>query len=237
MKTFRHSGKCGDIIFSLPVIRELGGGIVYIPQNTPDECREMYDNMKDLVSLQPGVIEVKEYPSGYAYMQRAQGVHIDYDLDDARLQKHKGLIHIVKRYFDTFSIKYPNWKEPWLVVDDPYKGDYSIVNYTGRHIVNNQIGIKSRVNWKAVHQSIIGKKYFVGTLQEYQWYHDNIGEIDWLPTTNALELARVVSGAKAVYCNQSLVLALAQGLGKEYYLDVKPAKTNCLLYTKNEHVL
>jgi hypothetical protein len=237
MKTFRHSGKCGDIIFSLPTIKALGGGILYIPQNTPDQCSGMYDNMKELLLQQPCIHEVREYPSGLAYGQRAAGIHIDYDLDDARNQPAKGVIHIVKRYLDAFGITLHNWKEPWLLVDEPMPGDYSIINYTGRHIVNSQTGAKSRVNWKQVVAGIEGQVYFVGTPQEYKWFAANIAPVSYLPTTTMLGLARVVAGAKKVYCNQSSVLALAQSVGIRYWLDVKPGKQNCLLFTSIEHAL
>src|SRR6186713_2528982 len=97
VKKFKHNGKQGDVIFSLPTIRELGGGILYIPENTPDECRGMYSNMKVLLELQPSIHEVREYPSGLGYMEQAPGIAIDYDLDRARLQPAKGVVHIVKR--------------------------------------------------------------------------------------------------------------------------------------------
>jgi hypothetical protein len=240
MKTFHHSGKLGDVIFSLPTMRELGGGILYLPESSPDECPHLYSNLKDLLILQPYIHEVREYPSGLPYMQLAPGIHIDYDLDRHRLQPSKGLIHIVKRFLDTFDIKIPNWKDPWLVVDDvpcPVKGEFLLINFTNRHLTNEQLGIKSRVDWKQVYYSIEEKKYFVGTEKEHEYFCKTFGPIDYIHTENVLELARVVRDAKKVYCNQSLVLALSQSLGKTYFLDVKPGKRNCLIGTPNENIL
>src|SRR6186713_1910265 len=102
-KTFRHGGKIGDVIFSLPVIRELGGGIVYLPESTPDACNNLYSGLKDLLEEQPYIKEVREYPSWLPYMQLVPDIHIDYDLDRARMQTLKGVIHIVKRYLDAFG--------------------------------------------------------------------------------------------------------------------------------------
>lgn len=238
-KTFKHMGKCGDILFSLPAIRELGGGILYIPEDTPDECTGMYSTMKDLLLLQPYIHEVREYPSGLAYKQQAPGIHIDYDLDLARNQPAKGRIHIVKRYMDAFGVNYPNWKEPWLKVDNEpakIKGPYTLISYTGRHIKNER-GEQSKVDWKRVLRSIPGPVCFVGLPDEYYSFRKAYGETMWTPTQSMLEVARLVRDCDALYCNQSSVLAIAQGLSKTYHLDVKPGKTNCLMYTKNEYIL
>jgi hypothetical protein len=245
-KTFRHGGKIGDVIFSLPTIRELGGGILYLPEKTPDACNNLYSSLKDLLLQQPYIKEVREYPSGYPYMQLAPDIHIDYDLDRARLQPMKGVIHIVKRYMDAFGIDYPGRKEPWLAVSDrPFQyrfwnieTDYVLVNYTARHITNDQLHITSQVNWKRVIESIKLPKYFIGTTEEWMSFREKIGHfIPKLETDDILDAALLVKDAKAVYCNQSSILALAQSLGRDYYLDVKPKKTNCLLYTNHENIL
>ena len=238
-KTFRHGGKTGDLIFSLPTIRALGGGVVYIPEETPDECSNLHSNVKRLLRLQPYIKGVKEYPSGYAYMAKDPYIEIDYDLDLARLQPSKGVIHIVKRYLDAFGIDLPTWKEPWLLIDDypaPVTGEYILFNYTGRHVINERMP-SMPFDWQRLYNSVPGRKVFVGTPVEYGYFYSLTGCEEWVKTKDALELARVVRDAKAVYCNQSLTLALAQSLGKTYYLFPKPYKTNCLMYTPNENIL
>jgi hypothetical protein len=243
MKTFKHMGKIGDVIFSLPTIRELGGGILYLPEQTPDGCNGLYSSLKDLLLQQPYIKEVREYPSGLAYKEQAPGIHIDIDLDLARNQPMKGVIHIVKRYMDAFGVNYSNWKEPWLQVK-PFSSktfrlpeEYCLINYTGRHIINDQLKIKSSVNWKEVVKSIKKPAFFVGRKDEYRNFVHHFAGIPSLQTDNILQVALLIKGAHSIYCNQSSVLSIAQGLGKQYYLDVKPHKTNCLLYTDNEHLL
>jgi hypothetical protein len=236
----RHSGKIGDIIYALPTIRELGIDTLYIPENTPDGCTGMYSGLKDLLLLQPYIREVREYPSGLNYRERAPGIDIDYDLDDARLQPMKGVIHIVKRYMDAFGVDYPGWKEPWLQLpDNPIQviGGYAVINYTGRHIHNDKLNITSNVDWGKILKSIDIPVVFVGTFQELERFEKIAGPVEYVNTKNMLDVAYVLKGAKAVYCNQSACLALSQSMGKPYYLDVKPQKTNCLLYTNNENIL
>jgi len=248
MKTFRHGGKIGDVIFSLPTIRELGGGILYLPETTPDGCNSLYSSLKDLLLHQPYIKEVREYPSGLAYMEQAPDIHIDYDLDLARLQPLKGVVHIVKRYMDAFNVNYPNWKEPWLVLPEvdverwsrffgmPEK--FTLINYTGRHITNEQMKMTSKYDWAKLYSSLTQPVYFVGTFEEYVNFCENWNvRITHIPTLNMLQLAAIVKRADVIYCNQSSTLALAQSIGKTYYLEPKPHKTNCLLRTSNEHLL
>jgi len=250
MKTFRHGGKIGDVIFSLPTIRELGGGILYLPEQTPDGCNNLYSSLKHLLLFQPYIKDVREYPSNLPYMQLEPGIHIDYDLDLARLQTLKGVIHIVKRYMDAFLVEYKGWNEPWLVIPDEveYKvcvhgltltpNNYTLINYTGRHITNDKLQITSRVDWTKVINGISGPVYFIGSSSEHKHFESITNRsIIHIHTDNMLHVACLVNNAKAVYCNQSSTLAIAQALGKTYYLAPKPMKQNCLLFTENENIL
>jgi hypothetical protein len=173
-------------------------------------------------------------------MEKAPGIHIDIDLDEARKQPGKGVIHIVKRYMDQFKITYPAWKEPWLVVDDKptgINGRYTLVNFTGRHR-NNERMHNSKVDWKRVMSSIKGNVLFIGLPEEYLRFtvEYNVA-LPFALTKNMLEVARLIRDCDALYCNQSSALSIAQGLGKTYHLDVKPGKTNCLMCTNREYIL
>ena len=39
MKTFKHSGDMGDIVFSIPTVRALGGGVLYLDPDGGQESR------------------------------------------------------------------------------------------------------------------------------------------------------------------------------------------------------
>jgi hypothetical protein len=97
--------------------------------------------------------------------------------------------------------------------------------------------ITSGVDWAKVVKSIKKPVFFVGHEDEYHNFVKHFTVLPTLKTTNLLELALLIKGAHSIYCNQSSVLALSQSLGKEYHLEVKPKKTNCLLYTPNEYIL
>lgn len=239
MISFRHGGKLGDLCYSLPTIKALGGGILYIPE-TSHESSALYSNIKSLLDLQPYIKEVREYPSMLPYLELARGIHIDYDLDKARLQPGKGVIHIVKRYMDAFGIKDPNWKRPWLVLDDhpsPIPGNYNLINYTGRHVINDRVP-HGTFDWKKLVTQCEQPLYFVGSIEEHSEFCKTVGDIPHFPTTDVLSLARVIQHCNSIFFNQSLCTALAQAMGKNYYLYPKPGKRNCILGgVPYEHIL
>ena len=60
MNTFRHSGKLGDIVYSLPAVRALGGGLMYLDYRTayfekPPLGKESASMMIDLLRTQPAI--------------------------------------------------------------------------------------------------------------------------------------------------------------------------------------
>jgi hypothetical protein len=66
MMTFKHNGKIGDILYSLPLIKAMGGGILWIPEASHEsEC--MFSSMYSLLMQQPYLVDVKQYPSYLAY--------------------------------------------------------------------------------------------------------------------------------------------------------------------------
>jgi len=78
-KSFKHSGDLGDIIYSLPVIKALGGGIIYLNPNNKFTNFTMngYEFIKPLLLSQDYVKGVGLY---------TPNLLIDYDLDSFRVK-------------------------------------------------------------------------------------------------------------------------------------------------------
>jgi len=84
--TFRHSGDLGDIIYSLPLIRSLGGGILYLNPGKPlpvpidgiptrkFTSRKTLGMIRPLLKAQPYLVDVREW----------NGEEVDYELDRFR---------------------------------------------------------------------------------------------------------------------------------------------------------
>lgn len=233
-KTFLHSGNLGDIIYSLPTIKALGGGTLYIKRALYKEAYDQYTAAAELILQQDYISAVLPYSAQYGRYEYDPAIDIDYDLDNARAQPRRGVIHIIKRHLDAFNIQLEGWQNPWLNVPGDIKRmppQYYLIHLTPRWRENSQ------VNWKKVYSSIPDPVYFIGFEEEHADFQRKVGTIDFIRTKDLMEMALLIKGCTALYCNQSVGLTIAQGLGKKYYLEQKPGKTNCLLYTKNETIL
>ena len=230
-RTFRHSGKTGDVIFSLPTIRQMGGGTLYLPEQTA-ECSVLYSNMRELLLQQPFIHDVKEYTSNLPYGVLDPAMPVDIDLDRHREHHLRGMTNMVKRYFEIFGIN-SDWKAPWLTVEGrrPMQHEYNLISLTSRFRDN------SRVDWRRVYQHVPRPVYFIGTPQEHESFVENYGDIEYLETENLLTFALTIKSTSSLFCNQSCALSIAQGLGVTYFLEKKPHKQNCLFFTSNENIL
>lgn len=234
MITAGSSGGCGDLVYSIPVMKKLGVTRVYVKENfyRPPYI-SLYSVMKDLLEMQG--FEVLPTSGGYDPLLYEPGLHIDYDMDRFRLVKGAGQVHIMVRMFQAFGLGANNWNKPWLHVDRirdcKPTGDYSLIHLTPRWRDN------SRVNWDRVFMSIGGPVYFIGFQEEHADFCSKYGPIGYIVTENILQMAEVIQDCRALYCNQSVALTLAQGFGIPYYLELKPGKSNTLMYTKNENIL
>jgi hypothetical protein len=120
MKTYKHSGDLGDIIFSLPVISSNGKGILYLDPNGGEKeplvswsnydktklTKESIDKIKPLLEQQDYIHEVRYWEPG---------IKVDYNLDKFRgFVKHNNL---TTSHLDAFGMMGRNdyWQgTPWL---------------------------------------------------------------------------------------------------------------------------
>lgn len=228
MKSFLHSGKYGDLVFSLPTIKAMGGGILYLPNKALGDwgVETMYNDMHGFLETQSYINEVRLYPDVMAWNDTP--IPVDVNLNRHITHPTRGTTNMVQRYFDVFGIKHPI-PEKWIEAEASESG-YTVINLTPR--------FRGKVDWRRVISSIKGELIFVGTNEEWEAYRIlNVRQTIRAHCRDVLSLCSLVAHADAVYCNQSLVLALAIGLNKKRYVEFKPMKTNCKFYTANEYEL
>lgn len=232
MLTAAHSGGLGDIVYAIPVMRKLGIGRIYVKRAYYFEpYGDLYRASCRLLEQQG--FEVLPTDGKYLPGKFDPAITFDINLDDSRRQPFRGRNHILISYLNQYKLPHEGWKSPWLNIEgeNEIKEPYSIIHLTPRWRTG------SRVNWRLVMSTIKGAKYFVGFQNEWVEFCRLYGNVEWLPCNDILDMAILIRDADSVYCNQSVSLSLAQGLGKKYYLEAKPGKTNCLMFNKNENIL
>jgi hypothetical protein len=219
-KTFKHSGDMGDIIFSLPTIRALGGGILCLDPNGghgdpmfiwADKTRtrltaKSIEAMAPLLLRQPYIKEVRFW----------KGEPVDYDLDQFR--RHVQLNNLSDSHLAAFGLPTTERNAPWLAVDDPItiEGKTIVISRTVRCHGNHAF-------WELALTQIKDVCVFVGYPKEHEIFVYTFGhDVPYFPTPDVMTLARVIAGAQQFIGNQSLSHALAEAMKKSLINEVYP---------------
>lgn len=230
MKVAATSGGLGDIVYSILIMRELGVGTVYVKESWfHHPYHSLYSAIRGLLTKEG--FDVLPTSGDYKVGKFEKGLKYDFNLDSFRKQPKRGQIHIQTNLRNQFKLPHKPY-EPWLHYAIQNKG-YNLIQLTNRWRDN------SKVDWKKIAREIPRPVYFVGF--QYEWlefiYETGVTDIEWKKTDDILDMTALIAGCNNLYCNQSVALTIAQGLNKPYYLEVKPGKTNTLLYIPNENIL
>lgn len=224
--TFYHSGDLGDVIYSLPTIRELGGGDLHLgPDNrTNMQTRakmtlEHMRNIAPLLELQPYIATVSHSPT------MPERVH--YDLNQMRVHLRTSALdlkpgfNLARCYLHAFGIGLDNDGDPWLTVTDPRPVAPVVINRSPRY--HNKT-----FRWDRVLAEYRGQLVFVGMKHEHEAFCDEWGRVPYEPTTNLLDLARVIAGSSLFIGNQSCAFSIAEGMKHPAVLELFPSGSNTI---------
>jgi hypothetical protein len=221
---FLHKPKLGDTIYSLPLIKHLGGGVLYLdPVSTHFEGQaehwiKQFNWLMPLIKAQPYIEDVKIH----------NGEPIDMDLDKYMDTTHLtayDTVNIVDNHFIAQGIKPPPYA-PWLTCNREGFEVYTIVANSDNHH-------DDKVDYTTILKDI--NFLFVGTFAEITAFKSRTGITDFLYQVpgDALHLAEIINACTHFIGNQSLPLAIALGLGKKCYVEQSPLYPNCIMGNYN----
>jgi hypothetical protein len=234
MKTFKHSGALGDLIYSLPIVKHFGPGAFYLHLNQMDWIGQHYYGAKP-TAFHQGRMTQSDFEYMRTFMQ-AQEYITKFDVLDPKATE---ITHNLDRfrpvfvghpanYIDIYSNVFGLDKEaatlaatqPWLTVPTPVKipGKTTVINRTQRWIPPTPGPAWAQLKEQIEHQSV-----FVGLPDEHRAFCESTGwDIPFHPTKDMLALASVIAGAECFVGNQSQAYALAVGLGvEEIYCEAR----------------
>jgi hypothetical protein len=245
MKSYKHSGAFGDLIYSLPMVKHFGGGDFYLHLNQIDWIGQHYygapPNQFHQGRLTEGDFEFMEsfmlaqsYINGFEILN--PNTHaITHNLDRFRPVFVGHPTNYIDIYSGVFGLNPDEARicasTPWLTVPEPTKleGRDIVINRTQRWIPGTPGG--QWAEWQT--QGYETRAVFVGLEAEYAAFTQTVGwNIPWVTTKNMLELASVIAGATTFIGNQSQCYALAVGLGVpnircEARVDMPLARNEC----------
>ena len=244
MKTYRHSGTLGDLIYSLSIVKKMAvenNAMFLVALNNIENCVAQYGYRPDEVDpAHRGRFTLQDYEWLKPLLKRqsyiaetgtwTQGTtDPDVDLDRFRGTLFRGFEgNYVEAYHRAFGLPFTmqDYDTVWLEAD-PVKTRPVVVSRTFRYR-----GTDADAVWKALvaDANLADNGIFVGTESEHEDFVKTTGvAIPYHPVNDFLELANVVAGADLVMANQNFVYSLAMGLGKQSILEtikIKPLQNN-----------
>jgi hypothetical protein len=217
MNIFKHSGAVGDLIYALPTIKALGGGILYLSCEDSDflDMQEKYpvgkypikitkidgtrtafsqktvDDLYPLLIKQDYLVDVKLW----------EGQKYTHDMNEWRVKGKKGNLCI--RQAEVWQVKVA-WHRKWLHAKSHRIAPY-IFARSPRHR-------NLKFPWKTILDAHASEAVFVGLPKEHENFEKKVGKIPYFPTANFLELAEIIAGCDLFIGNQSAPYAIAEAL-------------------------
>lgn len=235
---YRHSGTFGDLIYSLSVVKKMGGGTFAVHLENIENCVSQYGYRPDEVAdVHKGRFKNSDFDLIQPLLQRQSyinnvivwsGNH-DIDLDKFRGVLFRGFEgNYVEAYHKTFNLSFDidTYNEIWLEAD-PKKIATVVINRTFRYRCPNGTGV-----WQSLLEQadITNNGVFVGTQDEHKDFERSTGfRVEYYPVKDFKELADVIAGADLFMGNQSAAYSIAMGLGKSSVLEtikIKPLQNN-----------
>jgi hypothetical protein len=215
---FKHSGHAGDIIYSLPSLKELSGGKAtnfYLSLNRKVNYGKLKHplgnimlNEKTVEALHP-LLQAQDYISN-VLVHNGEAIHYDFDyIRDYPFMQNSG--SIARWYFYFFAIN-ADLGKAWINVEpDSSWKDYIIISRSFRY-----------------RQPLISygflKKYtkllFVGLEDEYADMKKQLPSLEYVKVQNFLQLAQIIKGGKFFIGNQSFPFSLAEAMKVKRVLEV-----------------
>lgn len=219
---FHHQSSYGDIIYSLPTIKALGGGTFLLSIGAGKDC---YPFLKPLIEIQPYVKQFVRIEQSQGWNSITHNLNAFRKLSQADTSKHLCFCHA-----EPFNAKC-DFTQPWLTNIIPSCIRPIIISKTTRYKGTNIV-------WGAL------KKYqdycaYIGFYGEYISFmkRTQLNKVMFYEVKDALEMAQVIKGSLLFVGNQSLGFAIAEGLKHPRVLEKCDRISNCMPFTKNGYTI
>jgi hypothetical protein len=232
--TFKHSGDLGDIIYSLPAVKALGGGVLYLDTSGGESdpiVRQQtirgkskfnqsgYEIIRPLLLEQPYIKDVRVW----------NGEPVQYNLDSSRTQMNDMRASLASLYMRVLGLDERLTNDPWLTLKSPpiSLGKPIILNRTARY--------QAKYHWWEINQrAIIPQAIFVGLEKEHEIFEYTFDcKVYFHKAKDALEIARILAGSQLLIGNQSFVMSIAIGLGTAFMQEIYDSAPNCVYQRSN----
>lgn len=222
-QNFFHSGATGDIVFSLPTIKLMGGGTLYISKYDEQRAR----SIAGLISKQPYINSV------HVVDNAPEQPYVDLNLFRNFAGHHNNL---VEAHLKAQGLQDDTWKDGWIELDTPdpiINYTYSVIN-TGANYLDPNFDWAKEVKYL---QSISEVVFFLGYKEEYDLFQLTFNTEAVFHECNFLTAAEMIKHCVMFTGGYSAMSTIAMGLGRKYRLVQAPEHTCSSLLMERETII
>jgi hypothetical protein len=224
VKTFGHSGACGDLICGLPTILALGGGVLRIGRR---EFRR-FNWYEALIPQFRTFLTTQSYVEDVLEWNLEQ---VDFNMDDFRLNVRAApSLQLVDAHAKCFNLTIDK-TQPWIEVEPLKEAEIVVSRSTRFHDVP--------FDWTPL-EPYQDRAVFIGFQEEHEEFEKLTGmKVRYLSELQGeredlfLMFARVIRGSKLFVGNSSFLWTLAEAMKVNRVMDVYHGYPNCLPQTPN----
>lgn len=215
-----HCGDYGDVIYAMPLLKSLKRVNLYF-QDRNSICKRILERLhvlQPLLESQGYILTAKPHEGESIHWNAGdfrQYHNYEQSLAVSHWLHYKGQKHLPRVTVDL--------KEPWLegIVPSPVSKGRVVIHRSPRyHNVYFQ--------WKLVVQHY-PDALFLGTPDEHKRFTEEFGYIEHVPTENLLQMAEIITGSSLFMGNQSVGLAIAEGLKHPRAVELCPWQPDVLI--------
>ena len=215
-QTFLHSGDMGDIIYGLPTIKELGGGILFL-----DPTWDILSFNEEKVALLKPLLVAQPYIDDVIIQNE---IHATHNLNKFRLRNLNvfndvGHNNLASSHLEAFGLSADLINEQWLIAGE--KKVANIIFHRSSRYHNEDFP------WKDIVQKFQDQAIFVGLEGEHEQFVKLFGDVPFYQVYDCLELAEIINAADLFIGNQSMPFAISEGLHKKNCLEICRESPNC----------
>lgn len=214
MTSFKHSGSLGDVIFSLPIIRSLGGGTLYLNIESDFWLKNIFGDplaaLRKLLEFQPYIEKVEVWNG------KECGCNLDRFREHFNNLDFCSILTLADIYVRAFKVGPKVHSRPWLTVPcRRLTGVDIIISRTSRYL-------SKYFDWSHLLSQYEGRALFLGMREEHKAFTDEFGYIPYFPTETLWEAAEIIAGVGKIACNQNVLFAIAEALKVKTIVELSP---------------
>lgn len=224
MNTFIHGGATGDLIFSLPTIKAMGGGKLIVHSYH----KQRFEAVKPLLELQ-------EYIDSVEWSDEKINGFIDLDKFRDYAGHHNNLVEA--HFKGQGIVDDGSWRDGWLTLPERKKvfpsKRIAVINRTTNYADPN-FDWSNEVEYL---KSISDDVFFLGYYDEWRQFQNTFNVEVNFTNVDFLDAAYLMQEAVAISCGYSCMATIAQGLGLSYRLEQAPGHTCSSLLMPRETII